>query len=95
MRQAAVGLSYQADLLIFDGHFLPGEYQRFAHFGHSTPEHALEIAQDAQVKHLSIFHHAPARSDEALDQIAQEYQPQAAERGLQLSLAREGEKAIL
>jgi len=95
LHEEAVNLSYQADLLVFDGHFLPDEYQRFSHFGHSTPEHALEIAQDAQVKRLAIFHHAPARTDDALDRIKREYHPRAAEIGLQLTLAREGETVTL
>jgi ribonuclease BN (tRNA processing enzyme) len=90
LEQAAIDLCHQTDLLIFDGHFTPQEYPRFAHFGHSTPEHALDIARRAQVKQLAIFHHAPARTDAQLDAILAEYQPLARQDNIELSLAREG-----
>ncbi|MBN1318334.1 MAG: MBL fold metallo-hydrolase, partial [Anaerolineales bacterium] len=63
MRQAAVELSSKTDLLIHDAHFTPEEYPRFAHFGHSTPQHALDMAIAARVKALVLYHHAPERKD--------------------------------
>ena len=33
------------------------------HWGHSRPGDAIEIAREARVKQLCLFHHAPMRSD--------------------------------
>lgn len=95
MRQAVIESSKHADLLIYDAHFTPEEYPRFAHFGHSTPTHALEIALEAQVKRLVLFHHAPTRSDAAIAQMEAHYRALAAEQGIELSAAREGERITL
>ena len=39
------------------------------HWGHSTPNDAIEIAMAAKAKTLVLFHHAPERSDEDQDKI--------------------------
>ena len=95
MRREAVALCRHTDLLIFDGHFLPSEYPRFAHFGHSTPDHALDISRDAEVKKLAIFHHAPSRTDEALDKMGDHYRPLATEHEIDLIVAQEGDRVVL
>ena len=39
------------------------------HWGHSRPDDAIEIAREARVKQLCLFHHAPMRSDDDNDKI--------------------------
>lgn len=92
MRQAVIRQSSGADILIHDAHFTPEEYPRFSHFGHSTPVHALDLAQDAGVKKLLLFHHAPGRTDAQVAEMEAIYRPIAAERGIILTAAREGER---
>jgi ribonuclease BN (tRNA processing enzyme) len=73
MRAGVVALARDADLLIYDTQFTPAEYQLRPHWGHSRPDDAIEIAREANVKQLCLFHHAPLRSDEENDQILARY----------------------
>jgi ribonuclease BN (tRNA processing enzyme) len=43
------------------------------HWGHSRPDDAIEIAREAKVKQLCLFHHAPLRSDDENDAILAQY----------------------
>jgi phosphoribosyl 1,2-cyclic phosphodiesterase len=69
MRAGVVALARNADLLIYDTQFTPEEYQSRPHWGHSRPDDAIEIAREARVKQLALFHHAPMRSDDENDAI--------------------------
>ncbi len=64
-----VTFSYQADLLIHDAEFLDEDYERTKTWGHSTYKQALQLAIDAKVKKLGLFHHNQERSDAAIDGI--------------------------
>jgi len=72
MRDALVELCQGADYLIYDTQFTPDEYRARPHWGHSTPNDAIEIALAARVKTLALFHHAPERTDDQQDQIVEE-----------------------
>jgi len=69
MRAGVVALARGADLLIYDTQFTPEEYKVRPHWGHSRPDDALDIAREAKVKQLCLFHHAPMRSDDENDRI--------------------------
>lgn len=56
-----------ADFLIFDAQYLPEEYPRHAGWGHSTWETAVKLADKTQPRKLILTHHAPERTDEAID----------------------------
>jgi ribonuclease BN (tRNA processing enzyme) len=58
----------QADVLVHDTYFLEHEMRGRYHFGHSTIEDALEVARQAQVKQLVLFHHHPQHSDAVIDE---------------------------
>jgi phosphoribosyl 1,2-cyclic phosphodiesterase len=73
MRAGVVNLAKNADLLIYDTQFTPDEYKVRPHWGHSRPDDALEIAREAKVKQLCLFHHAPMRSDDENDKILEHY----------------------
>ncbi len=73
MRKGVVNLAKNADLLIYDTQFTPDEYKSRPHWGHSRPDDAIEIAREAKVKRLCLFHHAPLRSDDENDQILAQY----------------------
>ena len=73
MRAGVVALAKNADLLIYDTQFTPDEYKSRPHWGHSRPDDAIEIARDANVKQLCLFHHAPLRSDDENDAILAHY----------------------
>jgi ribonuclease BN (tRNA processing enzyme) len=68
----AVDLARGADVLIHDSQFTDDEQVHRVHYGHSTPSTALRIAEAAGVARLVLFHHAPARSDVEVEQMAGE-----------------------
>jgi phosphoribosyl 1,2-cyclic phosphodiesterase len=78
------------DTVVYDTHFLPEEYERFPHYGHSTPEHALDICREAGVARLVLYHHAPAHNDEVMDTISARYAAAGAAIGIEVVTAREG-----
>ena len=61
------------DTVVYDTHFLPEEYAKFPHYGHSTPDQAIEICVAANVRRLVLYHHAPSHGDDQMDQIAATY----------------------
>ena len=63
MRAGVVDLCRGCDLVIYDTMFRMDEYLTRPHWGHSSPEHALEICHEAGAGCLVLFHHAPDRSD--------------------------------
>ncbi len=78
------------DTVIYDTHFLPEEYARFPHYGHSTPEHALEIVGGIGVRRLILYHHSPSHTDDQMDEIALRYRALGAQRGIDVVTACEG-----
>ena len=59
-----------ADLLIHDTQYTPEEqHGRYRGRGHSTWQDAVEVARQAKVRQLALFHHDPDRDDEAVSRI--------------------------
>ena len=68
--EAVLRLARNADLFLYDTTFTPEEYEAGKQgWGHSTWLHATRIAQEAGVRQLLLFHHAPEHDDEALGAI--------------------------
>lgn len=67
MRERIVDLARGADWLLYDAQFTAEQYERFPHWGHSTADQAREIAEEAGVRELLLFHHDPHRSDAEVD----------------------------
>jgi len=55
-----------ADILIHDSQYIPEEISRHKGWGHSDYQAALDLALNANVKKLVLFHHAPERKDSDL-----------------------------
>ena len=90
MREALVRRLVGVDTVVYDTHFFPDEYAKFPHYGHSTPDQALEICLEAQVRTLVLYHHAPTHGDDQMDRIAAEYRSQGAKRGINVVTSSEG-----
>jgi phosphoribosyl 1,2-cyclic phosphodiesterase len=90
MRAALVERLRGVDTAVYDTHFTLDEYARFPHYGHSTPDHALEVCVEAGVPRLVLYHHAPSHSDEQMDQLAADYANKGAARGIEVVTAFEG-----
>ena len=57
------------DYLIHDAMYLDEELERIHGWGHSLISQTLQLAVDAEVKNLILFHHDPSRTDDQLDEI--------------------------
>jgi phosphoribosyl 1,2-cyclic phosphodiesterase len=90
MRDALVRRLVNVDTVVYDTHFLPDEYARFPHYGHSTPEQAIEICSEARVRRLVLYHHAPSHGDDQMDKIAAEYLAKGALAGIEVLTSFEG-----
>lgn len=90
MRQALVRRLIGVDTVVYDTHFLPEEYERFPHYGHSTPDQALEVCVEARVRRLVLYHHAPSHTDDQMDQIAATYKARGEAVGIEVVTAHEG-----
>lgn len=87
-----VGWAAGVDLLVHDAMYDDGEYGRYRGWGHSRVTDAVRLAEDAGARRLLLFHHAPERSDDALDAMVAEVRRGLAERGsgLRVDAAAEG-----
>jgi phosphoribosyl 1,2-cyclic phosphodiesterase len=69
-----VELAQGADLLIHDAQFTPEEKQDRSAWGHSSWLEAVQVAQDAGVRRLILFHHDPDHCDNELEEIERQAQ---------------------
>lgn len=67
--EAAYVLCEAADVVIHDAQYTVTEFPSRAHFGHSTIDYAVGLAEVAGAKRLLLFHHDPRRTDQELDDI--------------------------
>jgi len=70
-----------ADLLFHDAEYTPEEYTESKAWGHSTFTDALELACEAGVKKLGLFHLNQERSDLSMDKIIESCRQRIAEKG--------------
>ena len=89
-REQLVKLARGADLLIMDAQYTPQEYPKRVGFGHSTPIDAVEVAQEAGVRHLLLTHHDPSHDDDALEEKLSLARGRAAGSDLRVNNARDG-----
>lgn len=81
-----------ADVLIHDTMYTEVEYPGHEGWGHSTAEQTLAMARAAGVGRLVGFHHAPGRTDDALDALGRRLGGEAAAWGCRFTFAAEGEE---
>ena len=82
------GLSYEdylefsagADLLIHDAEYTPEEYESTIRWGHSVFTHALDLALEAGVGQLGLFHLNQERTDRQMDEIVEACRQSIAEK---------------
>ncbi|MEX0767027.1 MAG: MBL fold metallo-hydrolase [Microthrixaceae bacterium] len=82
-----LALCADADLLIHDAQFDAEEFLQRSDWGHCTVEYAVEVAQQAGVKRLALFHHDPSHDDDRVDELLLFAQQLKAAAGLQEVLA--------
>ena len=84
-----------ADVLIHDAQFTPEEFELKADWGHSTHQYAVEVARQAGVKTLVLFHHDPGHDDDMIDEIARQMSELTADEPFEVVAAAEGLKLTL
>lgn len=89
MRASLVKALNKVDTVIYDTHFTADEYENFPHWGHSTPEHALEVCAESGVRQLVLYHHAPSHNDDTMDKIGAEFHKRGLALGISVVVARE------
>ena len=92
-----VSFCRDADLLIHDAQYTNEQYAIAKTWGHSTYDAAINLALDARVKRLILFHHDPDRTDKLLDRIVERCQQTVLKRKgkLHCTAASEGREIIL
>ena len=65
------------DILIHDAQYDADEFAQRAHWGHCTPDYALELARAAGASRLVLYHHDPAHDDDWIDAMVADVQARA------------------
>ncbi len=66
LNENVLKLAQGADLLVHDSHWSPEERDMFPHWGHSSWLEAAQVAIEARVKCLALFHYAPDANDDIM-----------------------------
>ncbi len=75
-----------ADTLVTDSQYIPSEYNSHKGWGHSTTHDSINLAINAGIKKLFLFHHDPQRTDNQLDFIVDHYRNKMKEKGYDLEI---------
>ena len=67
-----VEFCHRVDVLIHDGQYIENDMPFKKGWGHSVISQVTQLAMDAEVRTLVLFHHDPDRTDAQLEQIQQE-----------------------
>jgi ribonuclease BN (tRNA processing enzyme) len=82
-------LAEGADLLIHDSQYTDEEYALKAGWGHTALSHAITFAHHTGAELLVAFHHDPTHSDEMLDALFADLDPD------DVVPAREGQELVV
>ena len=94
-RDELVRFAAGARVLVHDAMYTTEEYAEHVGWGHSTFEEAIELALDAAVETLVLFHHAPDRTDAQLDECLDRCRRAVARRGARLAVLAASEGMTL
>ena len=84
-----LALADGVDLLIHDAQYTAEEFEQKSNWGHSTVPYAVEVARQARVRTLALFHHDPLHDDPTVDRLLGEARVQAG-CAVEVIAAREG-----
>lgn len=91
-RDGLIEFVRDARVLVHDTMYTAEEYDHFRGWGHSTYDEAVELALEAGVQQLVLYHHKPERSDDEVDRRVDECRAFVARCGgrLEILAAAEG-----
>jgi phosphoribosyl 1,2-cyclic phosphodiesterase len=94
-RRRFVEFTRGAAVLVHDTMYTADEYPSFVGWGHSTDEDAVELAIEAEVERLVLFHHRPERTDDAVDECVERCRAMVAARGARVEVLAAAEGMTL
>ncbi len=96
-REEFVEFLHGVDVLVHDAMFSPQEAVQFRGWGHSSNVEAVELAVEAGVKQLLLFHHSPEHDDETVDAMLEQARGAAQDlgSGIEVVAAHEGMELTL
>jgi phosphoribosyl 1,2-cyclic phosphodiesterase len=94
-RERFVAFARGAGVLVHDTMYTTEEYESFVGWGHSTYDDVVELALEAGVEQLVLFHHRPERTDDEVDRCLDACRTLAASRGGQLEIVAAAEGMTL
>jgi phosphoribosyl 1,2-cyclic phosphodiesterase len=94
-RDALVSFARDASLLVHDAMYTADEYERHRGWGHSRYEDVVDLAIDAGVQRLVLYHHHPERSDTALSEHVAAARQRVREKGARLEVLAAAEGTTL
>ena len=68
--EAALALADGVDVLVHDSQHRAAEFPGVEYLGHASAEYTVALAHEAGVRTVVLFHHAPTRTDDDIDEIA-------------------------
>ncbi len=90
-RERFVEFARGAAILVHDTMYTAQEYESFIGWGHSTHEDSVELALEAGVEKLVLFHHRPERTDDDVDRCVEKCRAMVKERGAKLEVVAAAE----
>lgn len=88
--EAIAAFCRDADLLSHDAQYLPADLPHKRGWGHSLVSEVCNLAADANVRHLVLFHHDPNRTDAAIDALTEDARNYLTPHQIQVTAAHEG-----
>ncbi len=76
-RDELIGFVEGVDLLVHDAMYAPQDIGHHLGWGHSSWEETVDLAVQARVTRLMLFHHRPERTDDEMDAMARNAQARA------------------
>lgn len=90
-RKRFVEFARGAAVLVHDTMYTAQEYEAYVGWGHSTYDDAVELALEAEVGRLVLFHHRPERTDDEVDRCLEKCQEMVASRGSRMEVVAAAE----
>jgi phosphoribosyl 1,2-cyclic phosphodiesterase len=86
-----------AELLVQDAQYTPTEYVARHGWGHSSFDYVTDVAVEAGVRRLALFHHEPTHTDDDLDAMVEAARSRAQDAGgdVEIFAAAEGQSVEL
>lgn len=96
-REELVEAIREADVLVHDAMYSPDELDAHAGWGHSSTREAVELAVEANVGQIVLFHHRPEHDDRVIDELLADARDTARRcgGGVEVLAAREGMQLTL